>query len=473
MRTTFFGIEIGRRALQAQQRALDVTGHNIANANTPGYSRQATSLSATDPYEAPSATRTGRPGQVGTGVAEVAIERFRDNFLDREFRTENTSLGSWETRDQVLREIEGFFAEPSDAGLRTVLDKFWQSVQDLSNNPDSTSARALVVERGADFATTLNHVQRQLQGLKANLDADIANQVNEINITAQQIASLNDLIAQTTAMGDKPNDLKDKRDLLLDKLSKMADIRTVDGELGRINVMLNGVPLVEETRSNALAVDTSSGVAQVIWTHTGTAAEVKRGRLGALKELRDNDVAFFSSKLDELAQTFADRFNQVHTAGYGLDGSTGRLFFSASGGGTITAANIQVDPQMNNLDRVAAATTLDTTTGRGMTGDGSNAVRLAAVKKELLFAGGTAPVDGFYKSVVSDLAVRSQAALQMTDNQNVLLTAINRQRDSVSGVSLDEEMINMVRYQQAYNAAAKYINAVDEMIDTIVNRLGR
>ena len=471
MRTSFFGFEIGRRALQAQQRALDVVGHNIANANTPGYSRQMINLTATEPYEAISAVRSGQPGQVGTGVTVETIKRFRDAFLDRQYRSENNSAGKWETRQQALHELEVIFAEPTDAGLRSVINQFWQSLQDLSNDPESSSARALVVQRGAALTDDLTHLHRQISDLRTNIDKNIANKVQEINLTAQQIASLNYQIANIKSTGDNPNDLMDKRGVLLDQLSKQIDISFTEFPDGSSNVMVRGVPLVEGAQANSIGTSQAAGVTQLTWKQTGTPVEVTSGEIGAMIALRDQDLKGYLDKLDTLAKTFADAFNAVHASGYGLDNSTGRAFFTDGTAGplyNISASNIQVNPAiLADQATIAASSSLDGA-GNVNRGDGRNALALADLKKSPLYLG-SASLSDYYESIISDLGVSAQAANRMTDNQQILLKAIDNQRQIVSGVSLDEEMINMVKYQQGYNAAAKLMKTMDEMMNTLIN----
>ncbi|MDI3281485.1 MAG: flagellar hook-associated protein FlgK, partial [Bacillota bacterium] len=202
MRTTFFGLETARRALFAQQRALDLTGHNIANANTPGYSRQVARLEATDPFTMPSFLRPGIPGQIGTGMEIAAIERMRDAFLEGQIRYESQALGRWEVRRDQLSQVELIVNEPSDTGVRGALDAFWKALQDLSKNPENGATRAVVVQKAVALTNVLNHTYLQLEQLRAAVDEAVAVKVDRIDTLATQIAELNDKIARARAVGD-------------------------------------------------------------------------------------------------------------------------------------------------------------------------------------------------------------------------------------------------------------------------------
>lgn len=468
----FSGIEIGRRALMAHQKALDVTSHNVANANTPGYSKQEVVLASSMPITALSFSKAGGIGQLGTGVEATDLKRLRDKFLDRQFRNENSALGNWETKDRILREVESIMAEPSDAGLRAMLDQFWQSLQDLSNDPDSTSARALVRERGTAFTNQLKNTARFLSELRANVDADLARKVDEVNLLADRVVSLSRQISAALTSGDKPNDLMDQRDSLLDQLSKIVDLQVTEQPDGKVDVQIGGVPLVTKLTVDPMTIQVISGKLTVRWSQIPVDVSVSGGELRGLLDVRDVEIDGLVAKLDNLASTFASSFNAVHRLGYGLDNSTGNDFFVPSTGAVITASTIVVNPVVvNDLNQVAAAKTLDGL-GNVHRGDGSNALDLANVKNLLIFNGGTTNTADYYESVISGLAVNTQAAANMTNNQEILITAITNQKVAVSGVSLDDEMISMVKYQQGYSAAARIITAMDEILDVVINRMG-
>ncbi len=564
MRSTFFGLEIGRKALQTQQRALDVTSHNIANANTEGYTRQRAIMETTTPFAYPSFNRLYGAGQLGTGVQVAEIKRIRDDFLDLQFRTENAATGEWEIRKNTLQKLEVIINEPSDAGLRTVLDQFWESLQTLSTRPEDLSVRATVRQRGIAVADTFNHMNRQLIELQQDLDASMRIKVEEINNIATQIASLNDQIVKVEVSGDNANDLRDKRDLLVDQISKLMKVEVKEDQYGSITVTIAGKALVSGQSVQGLVTVSvpPNGFAEIQWASDGTVLTPTSGSIKGLVYSRDTIVNNQLTQLNQLATNFINAFNAQHQKGFGLvtdtyiagdtgisasitaanppnsfdfstspmdlvitvdgtpqtitldadygdlaglvaaingtlvgataadDGmgriqitsnSTGptssislsgpavpivfgssRLFFSGT-----DASNIQVDAAINNLDNIAA--------GGGplpfAPGDNGNALALAALKHDNTTMG-TATFDDYFRGMTAQLGVDSQAATRMVGNQLLLLSQLDNQKEQVSGVSLDEEMTNMIKFQHAYNAAARVVTAMDEMLETIVNRLG-
>jgi len=469
MRATFYGIDVAFKGLQAQRQAMDVTGHNIANANTEGYSRQRVSFQTTDPYTVPNMTRPRAAGQMGTGVTVEEVQRLRDAFLDAQVRTESKALGEWETRRDILEEIEVIFNEPSDSGLRTVLDLFWQSLQELSLSPESTAVRATVRQRAQGVVDTIRHTWRQLDDLQKNVDASLRRKIEEANVLANEIADLNDQIIKAQGAGDNPNDLKDRRGLLIDKLARLIDVEVYEEATGAIRVLVNGIPLVEASRPYALeAVNNpaNSDYADVYWQGLGVQADIRSGEIRGLLDMRDVTLVDLKAKLSELTTTLIDNFNAVHRSGYGLDGSTGNNLFEPPVGGT--AATISVSAViLADLNKIAASAT-----PAGVPGDGSNALALAQLKHQRLMTGGTSTMDDYIRSVIGQLGVESQEAKRMSKNQALLLDQLDLQRQRLSGVSLDEEMTNLIRFQQAYNAAARLVTVQEEMIATIIERMG-
>lgn len=469
MINTFFGLEIGRKALQAQQRALEVTAHNIANANTEGYTRQQPVFSTTTPYSLPAFNRPLIAGQVGTGVYIQEIRRLRDSFIDAQFRKETTATGYWEVKEDVLNKLEAIINEPSDVGLRSVWDQFWQALQDLSLQPESMAVRSLVRERGIALADTFNHLDRQLSDLAQDLDSSVRVKIEEINNLAAQIAELNGQIVKIEVSGDKANDLRDKRDLLIDQLARLVNIEVVEppDQHGAVVISVGGRVLVMNQQAYALkALDNTGnfGYADVVWADNLQPVFLSGGSLKALLEMRDGEIngpGGFRALLDKLAASLISAFNTIHAAGFGLDGSTGNNFFTGTGAG-----DIALDPTiLASLDKIAAASE-----AAGLPGDGSNALRLAQLKHQAVIGSDT--FDDYLRGFTAQLGVKSQGAKRMVTNQELLLAELTNRRQSVSGVSLDEEMTNMIRFQHAYNAAARLITAIDEMLDTLINRLG-
>lgn len=475
MSSIFFGLEIGRRGLQAQQRALDVTAHNVANANTPGYTRQEAVMAAADPIPVPSLHMPSGAGQLGTGVEITAIRRLRDAFIDLQIRNESRSLGYWEARQENLNKIEGIFNEPSDSGLQSVFELFWQSLEELSKNPESLAARSLVLERAQTLTETFNHLDSRLQELQQDLNATVKIKVDEINSLGRQIADLNQQILKIEVMGARANDLRDRRDLLVDQLAKIVPVQVQEDGRGVLTVTLGGCPLVQGAQLNRLAVvDNASGLYDVVWeTPKGREVAVDGGYLGGLLEMRDDYILDLREKLDDLAAEFAKEFNVIHSRGYDLNGDQGVNFFVNGEKTTpdnietagITAGNIALNPELlGHPEKIAAATQIEK-------GDGSNALDLAGLKHQTIDGLGTT-FDDYYRSMIGVLGVDAQQAVRMKENQELLVSQLENNRQAVSGVSLDEEMINMIKFQHAYSAASRLITALDEMLEIIINRMG-
>ncbi len=476
MRFTFFGLEIARRGLQAQQRALDVTSHNIANANTPGFTRQEAVLATTPPFPLPSLSRPWGAGQLGTGVEVTEIRRLRDRFLDLQVRHETQALGYWEARRDALRKVEVIFNEPSESGLRTVFEQFWQALEELSKNPESLAARSVVRQRALALTDTFNHMDRQLAELQADLNNAVAVKVDEVNSIARQIASLNDQILKIEVTGERANDLRDRRDLLVDNLSRLVDVQVTEDERELLQVVLGGRPLVQGNIPFALKVEedaANDGFFSVLW-ETGDEVLLTGGTLKGLVEMRDSFVRDIRDKLDTLAQVFATRFNEVHGTGYDLNGDQGGQFFVFTDPQKNGAGTISVNDQIlgeDGLTKIAAAAAPPP--GEEVNkGDGSNALALAQLKYALLEGLGKTTFEDYLRSIIGQLGVAAQEANRMVENQELLVDQLESNRQAVVGVSLDEEMVNMIRFQHAYSAAARLITTLDELLEIVIERMG-
>lgn len=473
MRTTFGGINIARRALQTQQRSLDVVGHNIANVNTPGYARQVAVHTATNPHAMPSLAHTPKGGQLGTGVQISQIARMRDEFVETRLRQENSNLGYWSALQEGLEQVELIFNEPSDHAIHNALEQYWDAMQELSLNPENEAARSVVVQRGEVLAESIRHTRGRLAGLRDDVNDTIAVRVSEINAIGQQIANLNEQIGKVSASGNNPNDLMDKRDVLLEELSEMINIDVVPDESNMVSVSISGMTLVQRNQFFALdtQVDpTSTDYArnQVVWADTKTPAVIRNGEVAGLIEMRDQEIDAVIRELEAWTQDFLNAINTVHSDGYDLDGNMGLDFFTVDVN-EHASMTIRVNEELLNDPRKIAASAVDTTDGA--VGNGDNALALAELRYNRHGAMESTLGDSFV-SIISKLGVRSQKAGQMVSTEEALVTHLNNLREAVSGVSLDEEMANMIRYQHSYNAAARMMTTMDQTLDTIINRLG-
>ena len=414
MTSTFFGLDLALRALKTQQRAIDVTNHNIANAATPGYSRQALSLAATMPYTLPAFNRDGLPGQLGTGVVPGPITRARDVFVDFQYRREVAVRDEARTRNTYLGQLEAIFNEPSDAGLNAALDDFWNAWQTVANNPTDTSARTVLLEEAEVVASTFQGLSRQVSDLERDAEIEIGRTVDRINVIAAEIARYNVQIAQVQGIGDNPNDLRDQRDRLLDELAGYVSITYTENALGAVNVFVGDHALVDVRGAHALvAGDPTRGEALLSWADDGQAVQAEGGSLGALVDLHETTLPAYRASLDALAARLIQSVNGLHVTGYGLDGTHGVPFFSGA-----DAATIQVSSAVSGRpDAIAVSATPDA--------PGNNATALAianlrSVRTALapigLQPGAAVPGTGVFYSYVDVSGVAPGTNFQLTSD---------------------------------------------------------
>ncbi len=474
---SLLGLEIAKRALIAHRQALDVAAHNIANARTTGFSRQRVNLRTTPPIPGSTGRDVAGVGQFGTGMEVASVTRLRDLFLDRQFRDRATSLGYWQTRDQVLAEIEQIFAEPSNTSLRTALDDLWQAWQQLANNPESLAARETVLQRAATVVDLLREADRYLrEQLRLNLNASVEQKVDRVNQLAEQLARVNERIIYARGAGQEPNDLMDERDRLLDELARIVAVDTVEEASGAVRVLAGGTALVDGVRAYRMAVqaDPANGnLWTVVWAGTTLAADVGGGELGAYLELRDGVVTDFLRRLEDLAWALATGVNALHAGGYDLTGAPvagtpwEQVFIVPAARADFRLGTLEVNP-----DLVADPGRLAAASSPASPGDGSNALAIAQLRFQPQASLGGATMDDFYRSFVASLGAQADGARRMTEVQQALTDKIDNQRQSVSGVNLDEEMAQLIQYQYAFQAAARLVNTLDLMLDTVINRLG-
>lgn len=509
--STFQGLEMSKRALFAQQGALYTTGHNISNVNTDGYSRQRVEFNTTTSFPKAAKMMPGGAGQKGTGVEIGVIERIRNKFLDTQYRTENSNMGYWSTRQNALSRMESLMNEQSKDGLQATMDSFWESLQDLSNEPEDNGARSVVAERGLAVAETFNHLSRELGKIKGDLKDEINDTADKINGLLDGINDINKQIKKIEPHGQLANDLYDERDRLLDELSGYVNIEVtyedsaesaldiadgiavvnmVDKNGNNIANLLNEDDMKLDKIEGRIKVEPSNEEGQLSDSYVshitvdGHDEDIqfddfnKTGSLSALIETygygsnADNvkgDYPEILEDLNNMAAAFAKEFNEVHASGEDLNGEAGEAFF-VSTDGDITANNITVNKDLLDNPSLIAAT--DPNNG-GKNGD--NATKLAKVfDKDIAIREGEDEVSirKFYKSVIGKIGVDGAEAKRNVDNTAILQNKVDESRRSISAVSLDEEISNLVKFQHAYNAAARNMTTVDEMLDRIINQMG-
>ena len=321
---------LSKRSLMAHSQAIHTSGHNISNAEVEGYSRQRVELKPFDPLYRPDLSREETPGQIGQGVTVESINRVRDEMLDKRIVAQSNQESYWDTRSKYYVMLEQIYNEPDEISIRTTMDKFWESWQELSLNPESTANRQAIVERGKSLVNSIRNRDTALVGVANIINSDIEATVEQFNDIARQIAGLNKEIIQSKAMGDNPNDLLDRRDLLVEKLSKIANITTEYRDPDEYEVHVNGKILVQGNIARSFAVESvldNYGYSRVVWADTRDEIDVKGGSLGALIELRDVDIRHEIQSLNTMTMNFADLVNDVHRNAVGSNNVTGLDFF--------------------------------------------------------------------------------------------------------------------------------------------------
>ena len=331
MQSSFAPIELGKRGLIATTEGLQTVGHNMSNANVEGYTRQRVDMSATDPLYAPELNREERPGQIGQGVDTTRIERLKDMLLEGRIVSQQNVQGYWDTRDKYILMMEQVYNEPTDNSVRALMDKFWGAWQDLSLNPTEIASRTQVIQTGESMVDAIHSRYMALKSVRDMAEDDVRGTVKQVNEITTQIADLDKEIVKSQALGDNPNDLLDRRDLLVSQLSNLVDITVrYNDHAGEFVVTTGGTHLVQGGHHETIALKADAnneGYSGLIWDDTKTAMSVRGGKLASLLELRDGDARQEIQGLDIMAQNFTDLVNEVHRKGYGLDGKSGTDFF--------------------------------------------------------------------------------------------------------------------------------------------------
>lgn len=464
MGSTFFGLNVALSGVMAQQRALDTVSHNVTNASTEGYTRQRVEFATNDPIYVPAWNRAVTPGQIGTGVQIGDHVRLRDQFIDSSLRSSMSTHSEFDARSSSLASIDTVINEPGEFGIQSLLSEFWASWQGLSAQPESSGAREAVRGATRSLAEGITNLRSEMTTAIADADLRIGLQVGEVNTIAAQINALNTEIAKVVSVGDQPNDLRDQRDLLVDNLSKLTDISVTESADGKISVGIGGQLLVDSSTDtvSALAID-AAGAATV----GGVGTTIDDGSLRGLVDVRNTVVGGtggFRDRLDTFAAALIGTVNTAHAAGFGLDGSTGNALFAGTDASDIAVSAAVI----GSLDAISAASAAG-----DLPGGSDNAVAIAQLQFTTQTIGAqTTTIDGYYQGLVSSVGLEADQSARLAAVQQGVMEAARERRESVSGVNIDEEIADMIRFQKSFNAAARMMTTVDEMLDLIVNRLG-
>lgn len=621
MGSTFSGIELGKRSIMAHTDAIQTAGHNISNADTEGYSRQRVNMKEFDPLYRPDLERAERAGMIGQGIDTQSVERVRDEMLDNRITEQQHHESYWDTRSKYYTMIEQIYNEPEDVSIRSNMDKFWQSWQELAMHPENQSSRQAVVTRAESLTDSINTKWEGLMGIGTLINADIEATVKQVNDYAKQIANLNGEIVRSRGMGDNPNDLLDRRDLLVDKLSKLVNITTDRRDSDEFFVHLDGQVLVQGGIARTFDLQTvvdNNGYDKLVWNDNGTDAYVSGGKLGALIELRDVDVRNEVQSLNTMTMNFADLVNDVHRNAYGANHVTGLNFFTQrsfvenvngnydrDGDGQMdhsyifrftgttklnpqeqiglegvmtfsgpegnvqveyhptdsvetvinrindsnaevkayldrnsnlvlkgtTAKNVEnpdfvirhvedsgffltgysgilsssgaqgaydyaqadavnaldgaqfaVSPVLNPAgyiqvnqaiknDVMSVAAAFMDNNGNVNAGDARAAVEIAAIRNTKVMIGHERTFDDYFADSVTNVGLKGEQAENNLNSHMAVMNDLRSLRDSISGVNIDEELSDIIKFQHGYNAAAKFVTVWDSLLDTVINRL--
>ncbi|MDI3316794.1 MAG: flagellar hook-associated protein FlgK [Bacillota bacterium] len=488
MSGSFYGLEIMKRALAAERLALELTGHNVANATTPGYSVQRPDL-----VDLPGVPE--RPGVVGGGVDVRQITRQRDLFLDGEWRKSDAQLADWQIRQQVYQQMEVALDEPAGQGLTGPLNAFWKAWNDLANNPSDGATRQAVLDQANNLVQALQQTDARLVAIQGGIVSAVQSRVDQANGILDQIAQIVPQIRLLLARGMTPNDLLDQRDRLLDQLSHLTGTTASFQPNGDLTISLpdstgTGQVTLLATAGQAtpaalhLQFDANTGKLSATDGVSAQQVGLAGGEItGYVTMLTDTTQGLpaLRQRLASFAYRLATDVNAVHEAGLTADGQTGVAFFTL-GSGTGTSFDLSsLQVAVTTPGGIAAASAQGWTADSPLpTDDGRNAAAIAGLANQQAdFAlpgpsGGTlrATPDGFLQATAATLGNQAQGAQGQVAGTQALVQQLANQRASVSGVSVDEEMVHMVQYQTAYAAAAKMVSSIDAMLGVIIGELG-
>jgi flagellar hook-associated protein 1 FlgK len=454
----------GRRSLANSQASLQTVGHNIANKTTEGYSRQRVEL-----VTAPSATIGNL--QVGMGARTSAVTRTNNPWLEKQIQKETTNMGFSDARAEGMARVEQVYNEQLNKGLNQYMTDFFNAFRELSANPESLAARTMVREAGVALGNDFGRVVGQLNSIQDDLDFQTTTTIEEINQITKEIASLNERVKVIEVQGQSANDERDRRDLLLKKLGEKIDITWGEAKDGSISVTGGkSAILVSGTGSSALKVIESDqgqrpkiAVAGFGGLSGDVGEHITGGRLGGILGVREGVIKDLLGHVDNLAYTIAEEVNKAHVEGFDQNGRQGVLFFNMPKGVSGAGASLKVNQMVvNDVRRIAAAAQ------PGAPGDNTIANMIATVQNRRIMSDGTSTLDDYYNAQVGQVGTVAQRAVKAQESQKNIVGQLANIRESISGVSLDEEATKMIEFQKMYDASARLIRTADEMFDTLL-----
>jgi flagellar hook-associated protein 1 len=459
----FNTLQLGARALQANQLGVEVTGQNLANSSNPAYSRQRLALSTSLPT--PTAL-----GLQGTGVQVTSIQQVRDAMLDGEMRDESSVSGYWSSQQNSLESAQTQLGEflninststSGSAGLSDQINNLFNAFQSVATNPTSIPQRGALVNQAQTLASGFNQASQKLSALNSSLNTSVSNNVTAANQLLSQIASLNSQIAKATATGGTANDLNDTREQDLENLANLVNIQTTTNANGTVDVSIGGTQMISgnKTLDTLQTYDSGNGQLLVRTATGGTPLTLTGGAIQGTIDARDGALKTLRDGLDTLASSLITQVNGVYSGGYDLNGGTGQPLFTGTDAATMGVNSaLQTDPSLVQAAGVS-----------GATGDNTVALALAQLGQKSLAGLGNQTFSDAFASQVGTFGFALSNANAQTDNSSSVTGMLQNQRDSVSGVSIEEEVANLITYQQAYSASSKIITTVDQMLQTVLS----
>ena len=466
MSSLFAGLHIGERALQAQQFALETTQRNITNANTPYYSRQRVNFIPGDPIGFGAIAPGG-------GVISVSADAFRNRFIDYRVTQELQPQGENDAVIAALDQVDALLNESDGKGLQAALSEFFASFSSLSNAPEDRSLRRQVLVSAQGLAHEFVRVYEGLQSIQTSNDRAVADTVSEINSTTSAIAELNSRIAQAHGLDSNEEfALRDQRQAMLDKLAGLVDVSYWETESGAVTLATaGGAILVAEDNSYQMAAVTQPGTSylQIVVGGENITSDIGSGKLGGLIKVRDSMLPDYLARLDDMAASLIESVNTQHALGADLAGQQGGSFFTPFTPlipGSDSGAARSISVAITDPAKIAAA---------GLTegpGSNANARLLAGIGDSKIVGSGTATLEQYYSDLVFIAGSQASTAKAASETQSNILLQLQNQRDSISGVNLDEEAVNIIKYQKAYQASARYITVLNDLTEEVLGILG-
>lgn len=461
MPSTFLGLSIGASALNANMVAENVVGQNIANANTPGYSVETANMVTSSPYTPADGTTILQPGMIGTGVTVGSITRATDAYTTAQLYNAQSDQSYSTAQQNALNQVQDAFNEPSSNGLSNAMDTFFESFQNIANNPSDPGVAAATIQDGVALTSVFNNLSQQFSETASGLSTQLNSDMTTLNNDASQIATLNVSISQSLAQGQQPNDLMDQRDSLINSISSLANVNVTTQPNGMVNISAGNTNLV-------LGTDAYTATTTSLQANNGLSS----GEIAGLLQSQ-TQVAGYQSNLDNLAKQVVTAVNQVQYSGsdaYGNTGSSGTNpaspFFTTTG---TTAGTITVNPALINDPNLLAVSAAGTPGTPPAAGDVSNASNFTSIQSTPIAALDNMSPDDYYQNMVSSVGSAAAAATTEVNNTTASVTQLTQQQDSVTGVSTDDEMTEMMQYQEAYQAAARFVTTSDDLLTDLMS----